>query len=52
MKYLLDSNICIFVINVRPTEVRQHLEHLTVGDVGVSTVTVSELQYGVAFSIR
>lgn len=50
MKYLLVTNICIFVINLRPAGVRQRLERLAIGDVGVSTVTVSELQYGVAKS--
>ena len=50
MKYLIDTNICIFIINQRPAEVRQRLEKLEIGDVGVSAVTVSELQYGVAKS--
>ena len=50
MKYLLDTNICIFVINRRPESVRRRLQGLALGQVGISTVTVSELQYGVAKS--
>jgi len=50
MKYLFDTNTCIFVINRRPDSVRRRLELLVPGDVGVSAVTVSELQYGVAKS--
>ena len=50
MKYLLDTNICIFVINQRPDSVRRKLQGLLPGQVGISSVTVSELQYGVAKS--
>lgn len=52
MKYLLDTNSCIFIIKSRPASVRQKLETLAVGDVGVSTVTISELEFGVAKSSR
>lgn len=48
MKYLLDTNICIYLINDRPPSVRRHLEALEPGDVGVSSITVAELAYGVA----
>lgn len=50
MKYLLDTNTCIFIINRRPDSVRRRLERLQPGDVGLSSVTVSELEYGVARS--
>lgn len=50
MKYMLDTNICIFAINRRPPEVRARFENLAIGDVGISSVTVSELQYGIAKS--
>lgn len=52
MRYLLDTNTCIFIIKCRPTIVRQRLEKVAVGDVGVSTVTISELEFGVAKSSR
>ena len=48
MKVLLDTNICIYLIKNNPPEVRQHFTQLNPGDVGVSSITVAELQYGVA----
>ena len=50
MKYLVDTNICIYIMNKRPVEVIQKFKQFDVGDVGISTITVSELQYGVAKS--
>ena len=47
MKYLLDTNICIYMIKNNPPEVRKHFQDVTPGDVYVSSVTVAELQYGV-----
>ena len=47
MRYMLDTNICIYVINERPVQVLERfLEHETEG-LGVSTVTVAELRFGV-----
>ena len=46
MKYLLDTNICIYLIKSKPVSVRQHFEMHAMGDVGVSSITVVELQYG------
>lgn len=48
MKYLLDTDTCLFVINKRPPRVFDRLERVQLGDVGVSVVTVAELAYGVA----
>lgn len=48
MKYLLDTNICIYLINKRPRGVLARFRRHAVGDIGVSTVTVSELAWGVA----
>ncbi len=50
MKYLIDTNICIYIMNKRPTGVIKKFKQFEVGDVGISTITVSELQYGVAKS--
>lgn len=47
MLYLLDTNICIYVINERPPEVlAQFLVHEADG-LGISAVTASELYWGV-----
>ena len=50
MNYLLDTNICIYLIKKRPIEVREKFNRLPVGAVGISSVTASELHYGVAKS--
>lgn len=47
MKLLLDTNICIYLIKNRPPTARQKFELYTVGDIGVSTITIAELEYGV-----
>lgn len=50
MKYLLDTNICIYTIKKRPPQAYKRLGEQTLGDVGVSTITCCELEYGVAHS--
>ena len=47
MKYLLDTNICIYIINERPEKVLQKFEQYPVSDFGISSITHAELQYGV-----
>ena len=48
MRYLLDTDICIYVINERPAQVLQSfLAHESEG-LGISSVTAAELFYGVA----
>jgi tRNA(fMet)-specific endonuclease VapC len=47
MRYLLDTNICIYVINERPPQVLdQFVQHEDVG-IGISAITASELYWGV-----
>lgn len=48
MKYLLDTDTCIYLINERPRAVVARFRRHAVGDIGLSTVTVSELAWGVA----
>ena len=50
MKYLLDTNMCIYLIQKRPQHVFAKFHRLTVGDVGLSAITYAELEYGVAHS--
>jgi len=50
MRYMLDTNICIYLINKRPPKVLDRFHRIEVGDIGVSAVTVAELAYGVAKS--
>ena len=50
MRYLLDTNICIYVINERPARVIARFRKHPIGNVGVSSITAAELAYGVAKS--
>ena len=47
MKYLLDTNICIYLINKKPPEVINKLSKTDINDVGISSITLSELEYGI-----
>lgn len=46
MKYLLDTNICVFVIRGKSPLVLQRFRQQLPDDLGVSTVTLAELRYG------
>ena len=50
MRYLLDTNTCIYVINQKPASVVRRIRAHRPEDVAISTVTMAELEYGVARS--
>lgn len=50
MKYLLDTNTCIYIINERPKNVREQFSRFELSDIGVSSITAAELAFGVAKS--
>lgn len=50
MRYLLDTNICIYIINQRPPQVVQKMRQYPLGELVISTLTVAELAYGMAKS--
>ncbi len=52
MRYLLDTNICIYITRRKPQAVLARLERLRAGDVGMSVVTYLELVYGACKSQR
>jgi len=52
MKYLIDTDICIYIMNLYPAGVIDKFKQFELGDIGVSTITVSELQYGVSKSVH
>ena len=52
MKYLLDTNICIYIIKNRFVSLVKKLREVGIENVGVSTITIAELEYGVANSSR
>lgn len=46
MKYLLDTDICVFIIRKHPQSVFSKLRQQAFGEVGISSITHSELLYG------
>jgi tRNA(fMet)-specific endonuclease VapC len=50
MRYLLDTDTCIYVINEKPPSVVRRIRAHRPEDVSISTVTIAELEYGVARS--
>ena len=47
MKYLLDTNICIYIINEKPKKVLRKFEQYPVHEFAISSITHAELQFGV-----
>jgi tRNA(fMet)-specific endonuclease VapC len=47
MKYMLDTNICIYLIRKKPENLIEKLKSLHIGDICISSVTLAELRYGV-----
>ena len=47
-RYLLDTNICIYLMKHQPVEVAERFARCYRGDVVMSAITYAELQYGVA----
>lgn len=47
---MLDTNICIYIIKQKPPAVLDRFREYQVGDVGISSITLAELRYGVAKS--
>jgi len=48
--FLLDTNICIYLINQKPARVLERLAQTDPRHMGMSAVTFAELEYGVAKS--
>lgn len=46
----LDTNICIYIINIRPSQVLAKFREHSPGTVAISTITACELAFGVAKS--
>ena len=52
MKWMLDTNICIAIIRRRPEAALKRLRGKSVGQVGISSITLAELEFGAAKSQR
>lgn len=44
--YLLDTNICIYIIKKKPIEVFKRFKQLEIGTLKISSITVAELYFG------
>ena len=47
MTYLLDTNICIYIINAKPPQVLDRFREENLGVIALSSVSAAELAYGV-----
>ena len=52
MKLMLDTNVCIYLIKEHPPSVLERFASHAVGDIGISVMTLAELEYGVSKSSR
>ncbi len=50
--YLLDTDMCIYIMNNRPPRVIGRCRQCEPGEIGISAVTLSELRYGVSKSTQ
>lgn len=47
-RYMLDTNMCIYLMKNQPEEVARRFAQCYVGDVVMSAITYAELEYGIA----
>jgi tRNA(fMet)-specific endonuclease VapC len=52
MRFMLDTNICLCMIKGKPPQILSRLKDFNLGDLSVSSITLSELEYGVAKSSK
>jgi len=48
--YLLDTNICIYIINKKPLKVIEQIKRLQPHQIKLSSISLGELEYGVSKS--
>lgn len=52
MRYLIDSNICVYIINNRMEGSAEWIKSAGIENVFISAITVAELEFGLAKSTR
>ena len=52
MKFMLDTNTCIYIIKQKPSEVIERFKRTKISQIGISSITLSELIYGVSKSSK
>jgi tRNA(fMet)-specific endonuclease VapC len=52
MKYLLDTNICIYIIKNQYTEIVNKIDSVGIENIAVSSITIAEMEFGIAKSSK
>ena len=52
MKFMIDTNTCIYIIKRKPMEVIDRFRQLQISQVSISSITLSEIEYGVIKSSK
>jgi tRNA(fMet)-specific endonuclease VapC len=52
MQYMLDTNICIYIIKRKPQAVIERFLQTEISKIGISSITLSELFFGVSKSSK
>jgi tRNA(fMet)-specific endonuclease VapC len=52
MKFMLDTNMCIYIIKRKPPEIIDRFCQSEISQIGISSITLSELLYGVSKSSK
>ncbi|KAF0121500.1 MAG: PilT protein domain-containing protein [bacterium] len=52
MEYMLDTNTCIYIIKRKPVDIIDRFRKIQISQVSISSITLSELEYGVIKSSK
>ena len=52
IKLMLDTNMCIYIIKQKPKKVIDNFRKLSFSEVGISSIVLSELEFGVVKSTK
>ena len=52
MEFMLDTNTCIYIIKRKPPDVIERFKQTKISQIGISSITLSELLYGVSKSSK
>ena len=52
MRFMLDTNICIYIIKQKPPNVIERFYQTEISEISISSITLSELLYGVSKSSK
>ena len=52
MTYLFDTNICIYIIKNKYKQIAKKMQEVGIEEICISSITVAELEYGIAKSSK